>query len=107
MDSITNFPKSRGHTVIWVIMDRFTKLVHFVGLLAKFSAEKLASLFPFEIIHHYGTPKSFKLNIYLIVTIFECGGKVAMICKLRGKFCNIVKGKKIVHYTFIVKGKNN
>jgi len=36
MDFITNLPNSRGHTKIWVIMDRFTKFAHLWDYLLSF-----------------------------------------------------------------------
>jgi hypothetical protein len=58
MDFITHLPNSFGHTVVWVICDRLTKYVHFIGLPTKFSAQDLASRFSTEVCRLHGIPKS-------------------------------------------------
>lgn len=45
MDFITHLPQSFGHTAIWVICDRLTKFVHFIGLPTKYTATDLAHRF--------------------------------------------------------------
>ncbi|GJX23313.1 retrotransposon protein, putative, ty3-gypsy subclass [Tanacetum coccineum] len=47
MDLITKLPRSRiGHDAIRVIVDRLTKLAHFLAIREDFSTEKLARLSP-------------------------------------------------------------
>lgn len=58
MDFITNLPCSANKTVIWVVVDRFTKFAHFIALPTHFSAQSLASVFISEIYHLHGVPKS-------------------------------------------------
>jgi hypothetical protein len=58
MDFITHLPNSFGHTAVWVICDRLTKYLHFIGLPAKFSAKDLASSFSTEVCWLHGIPKS-------------------------------------------------
>lgn len=45
MDFITDLPRSSGCTVIWVVVDRFSKMAHFVPLPGLPSARELADLF--------------------------------------------------------------
>ncbi|XP_058747091.1 uncharacterized protein LOC131620088 [Vicia villosa] len=58
MDFITHLLNSLGHTVIWVVCDRFTKFSHFIALPTKFSAKDLALRFSVEICRLHGVPKS-------------------------------------------------
>lgn len=58
MDFITHLPNSHGHTAVWVICDRLTKFVHFIGLPKKFNAKDLAHRFSNEICKIHGIPKS-------------------------------------------------
>ncbi|GKC37748.1 putative reverse transcriptase domain-containing protein [Tanacetum coccineum] len=51
MDLITKLPRSRsGHDAIWVIVDRLTKLAHFLAIREDFGTEKLARLYIDEIV---------------------------------------------------------
>ncbi|XP_071680377.1 uncharacterized protein [Lolium perenne] len=46
MDFITGLPKSqRGHDSIWVIVDRLTKVAHFIPVNVRYSGAKLADLY--------------------------------------------------------------
>jgi hypothetical protein len=58
MDFITHLPNSFGHTVIWVICDRLTKLVYFMALPTKFSVEDLTHRFSVDICRLNGIPKT-------------------------------------------------
>jgi hypothetical protein len=58
MDFITHLPNSFGHTVVWVICDRLTKYVHFIGLPTRFTAKDIATRFSTEICRLHGLPKS-------------------------------------------------
>nr|GEV88827.1 putative reverse transcriptase domain-containing protein [Tanacetum cinerariifolium] len=50
MDFITKLPRTRsGHDSIWVIVDRLTKLVHFLAVSEDLKTEKLARLYINEI----------------------------------------------------------
>jgi hypothetical protein len=57
MDFIVDLPKSNGHTQIWVIVDRFTKMAHLIPLKddAKWSKD-LAKIFVSNIWHLHGLP---------------------------------------------------
>ncbi|GKF40209.1 putative reverse transcriptase domain-containing protein [Tanacetum coccineum] len=51
MDLITKLPKSKsGHDMIWVIVDRLTKLAHFLAIREDYSTEKLAKIYVDEIV---------------------------------------------------------
>ena len=58
MDFITHLPSSHGKTVIWVIVDRFSKYAHFLPLPPKFTVASIAPIFIDEIYKLLGTPKS-------------------------------------------------
>ena len=59
MDFITDLPTSEGHTEIWVVIDRFTKIAHFIPLhKEKKKAPDLAKIFVKEICRLHGVPKS-------------------------------------------------
>ncbi|KAJ0918494.1 putative nucleotidyltransferase, Ribonuclease H [Helianthus annuus] len=59
MDFITKLPKtSKGHDMIWVIVDRLTKSAHFLPIREKDSTEKLAELYVREIVARHGVPIS-------------------------------------------------
>jgi len=58
MDFITELPLSAGlYTQIWVVVDRFTKMAHFVALPADVTAEQLARKFLYEIWKLHGLPE--------------------------------------------------
>jgi len=44
-DLITNLPESQGHTQIMVVVDRFTKMEHFIGLDGNAMAKDVADTF--------------------------------------------------------------
>lgn len=58
MDFITHLPLSSGHSTVWVICDRFTKYVHFIGLPAHYTAPDLARRFAVKVFRLHGLPKS-------------------------------------------------
>ncbi|GJS78586.1 hypothetical protein Tco_0728467 [Tanacetum coccineum] len=59
MDFVTKLPKtSTGHDAIWVIVDRFTKLAHFIPIRATDSMETLTRLYIKEIVSRHGVPIS-------------------------------------------------
>ncbi|XP_060178356.1 uncharacterized protein LOC132608338 [Lycium barbarum] len=57
MDFIDGLPKSKGKTVIWVVVDRLTKYAHFVGLSHPYSASEIAKLFMENIYKLHGMPE--------------------------------------------------
>lgn len=54
MDFIEGLPKSKGKTVIWVIVDRLTKYVHFITLAHPYTAQCLIPIFLDRIFKLYG-----------------------------------------------------
>ncbi|GJU47826.1 putative reverse transcriptase domain-containing protein [Tanacetum coccineum] len=59
MDFITKLPRSTsGHDAIWVIVDRLTKLSHFLEIREDYSMETLARLYIDEIVARHGIPTS-------------------------------------------------
>ncbi|GJX60545.1 putative reverse transcriptase domain-containing protein [Tanacetum coccineum] len=59
MDFVSKLPKtSIGHDTIWVIVDRLTKLAHFIPTRATDSMETLTRLYIKEIVSRHGVPIS-------------------------------------------------
>ena len=59
MDFIEGLPRTqKGHDSIWVIIDRLSKVAHFLPVKTRFTAEKLASLYYKEIVRLHGVPKT-------------------------------------------------
>ncbi|KAL0546096.1 hypothetical protein IC582_016001 [Cucumis melo] len=63
MDFITRLPRTlRGFTVIWVVVDRLTKLAHFIPRKSTYTASKWAQLYMSEIARLHGVPVSIVSN---------------------------------------------
>ena len=58
MDFITHLPPSHGFTVVLVVVDRYSKGVHFGALPTHYSAFKVASLFLDMVCKLHGFPRS-------------------------------------------------
>ena len=59
MDFVTALPRTRaGYDMIWVIVDRLTKVAHFIPLKTGCSLEKMAQLYVKEIVRLHGVPRS-------------------------------------------------
>ena len=59
MDFVTHLPwTSRGHDVVWVIVDRLTKVTHFLPVQMTFSIEEFYRLCIWEIIRSHRVPVS-------------------------------------------------
>nr|GEZ88673.1 transposon Ty3-G Gag-Pol polyprotein [Tanacetum cinerariifolium] len=59
MDFITKLSRTHsGHDLIWVIVDRLSKLAHFLAVREDFKTEKLARLYINEIVARHGVPVS-------------------------------------------------
>jgi len=58
MDFIEGLPLSKGHSVIWVIVDRLTKYAHFLSLAHPYTATSLAQLFVQQVFKLHGLPNS-------------------------------------------------
>jgi hypothetical protein len=58
MDFITGLPRSsRGHDSIWVIIDRLTKVTHFLPVKTTHKGRDLADLYMSRIVSLHGAPK--------------------------------------------------
>lgn len=57
MDFIVDLPPSRGYTVIWTVIDLFSRQAHFIPCKGLPSAKKLARLFLQHIYRLHGVPK--------------------------------------------------
>jgi len=80
MDFITGLPKSKGMSVIMVVVDRFTKYAHFCALSHPFKANTIAIAFMETIQNLHGNSKSIVSNRDLIFTgiiIFLSGYSVS------------------------------
>ncbi|GKA41415.1 putative reverse transcriptase domain-containing protein [Tanacetum coccineum] len=63
MDFITKLPNTKsGHDTIWVIVDRLTKLAHFLAMREEYSTKRLAKLYIDEIVARHGVPVSIILD---------------------------------------------
>jgi len=58
MHFIVGLPKSDGYTKIWVIVDRFSKMAHFIPLRTEEPIKELALTFVKEIWRLHGLPES-------------------------------------------------
>lgn len=57
MDFITDLPNSRSYDSIFVIVDRFTKMAHFMPCTKSITGEETAKLFIDNIYRYHGLPK--------------------------------------------------
>ncbi|GJU01651.1 putative reverse transcriptase domain-containing protein [Tanacetum coccineum] len=63
MDFITKLHRTKsGHDTIWVIVDRLTKLAHFLAMREDYCIERLARLYIDEIVTRHGVPVSIISN---------------------------------------------
>ena len=58
MDFIEGLPKSHGYEVIFVVVDRLTKFVHFIPLSHPYTAMKVAAVFMKNVFKLHGMPKT-------------------------------------------------
>jgi len=56
MDFITDLPNAKEYNQYWVVVDRFTKMAHFIPLKNR-KAKELAGIFVYEIWRLHGLPK--------------------------------------------------
>jgi len=57
MDFITDLPKSDGYDTILVVIDRLTKMSHFIRCSKDLDAGQFANLFTNEIVRLHGLPQ--------------------------------------------------
>jgi len=63
MDFITWLPKTtKKHDGIWVIVDRLTKVVHFLAIKITFGSKRLADLYIKEMDRLHGIPLNIVSN---------------------------------------------
>ena len=59
MDFVTYLPRtSSRHDAVWVIVDRLTKLAHFLAVRMTFTLEEFCKLYIREIVRLHGVPVS-------------------------------------------------
>ena len=59
MDFITGLPRTRsGYDSIWVIVDRLTKVAHFIPVKTTYTSAKLAKIYMTRIVCLHGVPRS-------------------------------------------------
>ena len=58
MDFVTGLPMSRGCDSIWVVVDRLSKVAHFIPIRETWSVAQLARVFVDRIVTLHGTPRS-------------------------------------------------
>src|ERR1700738_2485136 len=56
MDYIVELPKSEGYDAIYICVDRFTKMTHFIPTYTTVTAEQTAQLFYRHVWKHHGLP---------------------------------------------------
>jgi hypothetical protein len=63
MDFIVGLPRTQaGYDSIWVIVDRLTKVAHFIPVKATYSSAKLAELYMSRIVCLHGVLKNIILD---------------------------------------------
>jgi hypothetical protein len=59
MDFVSGLPCShKGNDSIWVIVDRLTKVAHFILMRIAYTMDKLIDLYVDNILHLHGAPKT-------------------------------------------------
>jgi hypothetical protein len=58
MDFIVGLPRTHsGYDSIWIIVDRLTKVSHFIPIKMTYSKPQLAGLYMLRIVYLHGVPK--------------------------------------------------
>ena len=57
MDLITDMPLSQGFDAILTVVDRFTKMTHFLPCLKSISSQETANIIMREVFRHHGLPE--------------------------------------------------
>ena len=63
MDFVNGIPKTqKGNDSIWVIVDRLTKVAHFIPVRTSYGGDKLAQLYVDNIVKMHGVPSTIISN---------------------------------------------
>jgi hypothetical protein len=62
MDFTVNLPPSRGFDVIMMVVDRFSKITHFILTNKSAMAQEMGRLFFMHVFKHHGLPKDILSN---------------------------------------------
>jgi hypothetical protein len=63
MDFIVGLPRtSSGYNSIWVIVDRLTKLAHFIAVATTYRVRQYAEVYVSHIVRYHGIPKTIMSN---------------------------------------------
>ena len=63
MDFITGFPKTcRNHDSIMVVVDKLTKVAHFIPVKTTYSDSDVAQVFIRDVVRLHGVPKNIVLD---------------------------------------------
>jgi hypothetical protein len=63
MDFIVGLPRTQSrYNSIWVIVDRLTKVAHFIPVKTTYSGPQLAKLYMSRIVYLHGVPKKIVSN---------------------------------------------
>ena len=69
MDFVTGFPKSkRGNDAIFIVIDKLTKVAHFLPIKESITAAQLAELYTSRIVSLHGIPQVISLDRGSILT---------------------------------------
>ena len=58
LDFITDLPVSKGFNAILTVMDRYTKMAHFLPCSKEISSEEIAEIVMREVCRHHALPDS-------------------------------------------------
>ena len=59
MDFVVGLPRTqKGNDSVWVIVDRLTKVAHFVPVKNRYTTDQLADLYVCHILRLHGAPRS-------------------------------------------------
>ena len=63
MDFITGLPRTRsGYDSIWLVVDHFTKVAHFIRVKTTYMSAKLAKIYMTRIVCLHGVPRTIVSN---------------------------------------------
>lgn len=68
MDFIDGLPKSWGKSVLFVVVDRFSKYAHFIPLAHPYTAARVAQVFFEQIVRLHGIPETITCDRHVVFT---------------------------------------